>query len=101
MPKSPDEPFDRLEALIERGFAAVAQDVGEVKAQIGTLQSETEELRSDIKDVRAELRDIRASLEALETEVRNTAGFAKEIDYLLERVSAIEKHLGIGQKIAV
>jgi hypothetical protein len=30
----------------------------------------------------------------------STAGFAKEIDHLLMRVAEIEKHLGIGKKIA-
>jgi hypothetical protein len=34
MPKTHDERFDRLEALIERGFAALAQDVAEGKAQL-------------------------------------------------------------------
>jgi DNA repair ATPase RecN len=82
MPRSPDEPFDRLEALIERGFAAVAQDVGEVKARVGTLRSKTQELRSDMKDIRGKLRGVRDSLEALETKVWSTAGFAKEINYL-------------------
>jgi hypothetical protein len=28
------------------------------------------------------------------------AGFSKEIDHLLTRVTAVEKHLGIGKKIA-
>jgi uncharacterized coiled-coil DUF342 family protein len=75
MPQSYDKRFDRLEALIERGFAAVAQDVAAIKVQIGALQTETRESRSNIKD-------IRASLEALDTKIRNTAGFAKEIEYL-------------------
>jgi hypothetical protein len=32
--------------------------------------------------------------------VQNISGFAKEIDHLIERVSAIEQHLGLRQNIA-
>jgi hypothetical protein len=39
-------------------------------------------------------------LDALESAVQSLAGHSKEIDYLVQRVSAIEKHLGLDQKIA-
>jgi septal ring factor EnvC (AmiA/AmiB activator) len=107
MPKNYDERFDRLEALIERGFAAVAQDIAdckreitERKAQVASLQSDMTSVKSDIQHIRAELRDIRECLDALEAGVQSMSGFAKEIDHLLQRVSAIEKHLGIRQDIA-
>jgi hypothetical protein len=32
--------------------------------------------------------------------VQNISGYAKEIDHLIERVSAIEKHLGLRANIA-
>ena len=34
------ERFDRLEALIERGFAALAQDVAETKAEVTIVQTD-------------------------------------------------------------
>jgi hypothetical protein len=33
-------------------------------------------------------------------QLKNVAGFGKEIDHALERIAAIEKHLGISKKIA-
>jgi len=39
------------------------------------------------------------STNELREEVENISGFRKEIDHALERISAIEKHLGIDKKI--
>ena len=36
----------------------------------------------------------------LTANVENVVGYRKEIDYALERIAAIEKHLGIEKKIA-
>jgi hypothetical protein len=44
---------------------------------------------------RPELRDIRQRLEALDEAAGNASGFAKEIDHLLKRLAAIEKHPGL------
>jgi hypothetical protein len=57
-------------------------------------------MREGFASIRAELRDIRQRLEALEESTRNSAGLTKEIDHLMERVHAIERHLGIDPKIA-
>jgi predicted nucleic acid-binding Zn-ribbon protein len=97
MPKTYDERFDRLEALIERGFAALAQDIADVKSE---LKADVADVREEIQAVRSELGDIRRRLEALEISIQNVSGFAKEIDHLLQRVGAIEQHLGINRKIA-
>jgi predicted nucleic acid-binding Zn-ribbon protein len=98
MPKTYDERFDRLEALIERGFAALAQDIADVKSE---LKADVADVREEIQAIRSELGDIRRRLEALEISIQNVSGFAKEIDHLLQRVGAIEQHLGIDRKIAV
>ena len=58
------------------------------------------ELHDGFADIRAELKDIRRQRDALEFTVQNISGFAKEIDHLIERVSAIEKHLGLHAKFA-
>lgn len=50
-------------------------------------------------DLRDEVRSIRKQLDALETTSENFVGFAKEIDHLLGRVTAIEKHLGLSTSI--
>jgi hypothetical protein len=43
---------------------------------------------------------IHRELEAIKEQLKNVAGFGNEIDHALERISAIEKHLGISKKIA-
>jgi hypothetical protein len=57
MPKSHEEQFDRLEALIEKGFAALAQDAAETKAEMVTLQSEVIEIKSEVLQMRVGLKD--------------------------------------------
>jgi predicted nucleic acid-binding Zn-ribbon protein len=58
------------------------------------------EMREGFANIQVELKDIRQRLDALESDVKNISGFAKEIDHLLQRVGAIEKHLGIHHNIA-
>ena len=57
-------------------------------------------VREETKDIRAELTSIRRDLEALTGKVDNIVGLPKEIDHALERIAAIEKHLGLNKKIA-
>jgi signal transduction histidine kinase len=58
------------------------------------------EMHEAFVDIRSELKDIRQRLDALESAVQNITGYAKEIDHLIERVSAIEKHLGLRANIS-
>ena len=57
-------------------------------------------VRGETQDIHAELTSIRRDLEALTSKVDNIIGLPKEIDHALERIAAIEKHLGINKKIA-
>ena len=43
---------------------------------------------------------IRRDLNDLAEKYENVSGFRKEIDHVIERVRAIEKHLGINTKVA-
>ena len=54
----------------------------------------------DLQPIQTELKDIRLRIDALEVATQNVSGFAKEIDHLLQRVGAIEKHLGIHHNVA-
>jgi hypothetical protein len=47
----------------------------------------------------SEIRSIHRELDALSHAVGNMTGFSKEIDHLLHRVAAIEKHLGLTSSI--
>ena len=53
----------------------------------------------ETKDIRAELALIRRDLEALTDKIDNIIGLPKEIDHALERIAAIEKHVGLSKKI--
>jgi predicted nucleic acid-binding Zn-ribbon protein len=50
--------------------------------------------------IERELKSIRRDLDDLREKVENVPGFQKEIDHALERIAAIEKHLGIEKKFA-
>lgn len=72
-------------AIVRKETASMARDITEIK--------------EDIRHIRIELRDIRLRVEALEIAVKNHSGFTKEIDHALQRIAAIEKHLGITSKV--
>jgi hypothetical protein len=103
--------------LAENSFTAIAADLGDMRGDITNLHDELTEVRSvmvtksDHHALRQELldgfhtlstevRDIRDILEELDRRVLNVTGFRKEIEHALERVAAIEKHLGLERRIA-
>jgi peptidoglycan hydrolase CwlO-like protein len=57
-------------------------------------------LGEQLTSVERELKSIRRDLDDLREKVENVSGFQKEIDHALERIAAIEKHLGLDKKIA-
>ena len=59
------------------------------------MQEDITVMKADIAFIKTEVQDIRSRLEALEAQMRGQGGFAKEIDMLMNRVGAIERHLGI------
>ena len=63
------------------------------KADLAALAEQVASIERDLKTMRRELNDLADNVE-------NIAGYRKEIDHALERIAAIEKHLGIGRKIA-
>lgn len=74
-------------------FAAVDRRFDSMDARFDAIENR-------LSSIEVELRDIRQRIEAFEQAVHNISGYAKEIDHLIERVSAIETHLGIKQAIA-
>ena len=72
------------------------KEVGETLGYIVEHMSTKE----DTERIERELKSIREDLDALDKKVRNVIGYSKEIDHALERITAIEKHLGLNKKIA-
>ena len=91
--------LDSVLSTVERGFAAVAEDITDIKSKMAT-KDDIANLGGQLTSVERELKSIRRDLDDLREKVENVSGFQKEIDHALERIAAIEKHLGINKKIA-
>lgn len=70
------------------------------KDDIARLDRRMDELSEQITGIEGEVKSIRRDLDELGEKFENVSGFRKEIDYALERIAAIEKHLGLDKKIA-
>jgi hypothetical protein len=55
-------------------------------------------LGGQVTSVERELKSIRRDLDDLREKVENVSGFQKEFDHALERIAAIEWHLGLDKK---
>lgn len=64
------------------------------------LKNDIAALAEQVTSIERELKAIRRDLDSLQQKFENVSGFRKEIDHALERIAAIEKHLGINKKIA-
>jgi predicted nucleic acid-binding Zn-ribbon protein len=66
--------------------------IDSLKVEVGELRKE---MRTGFRDIRREVSLLREDITILKEKTVNYAGFSKELDYLLQRVHAIEKHLNI------
>lgn len=67
------------------------------KDDVRTIVGDTVEEK--LKPISDELASIRRDIEELKQKAENSTGLTKEIDHALERIAAIEKHLGLNKKI--
>jgi hypothetical protein len=84
--------LDSVLSTIERGFAAVSDDITDIKSKMAT--------KDDIADVR---RGMATKDDITRLDTKLTKFEDREIDKRLQlevRVSAIERHLGLDKKIA-
>jgi|SRR5208337_3215662 len=104
MDKDTSEIVETLNVILAK--MATKDDIANMatKDDISQLRTEMHELRTEVRegfaDIRSELKDIHTRLDALEAAVHNISGYAKEIDHLMERVRAIEKHLGLRSNVS-
>lgn len=82
------------------------QKVDSIEKLAVLMQEGSDELRSEtragfaltneeLRWLKGEVTDIHRTIDRLEERAAEQAGYAKEIDHVLERVSHIEKHLKI------
>lgn len=70
------------------------------KEDIARLDIRMDKIETQLTSIVKELSAIRRDIDELQEQLDNVSGFRKEIDHALERIAAIEKHLGINKKIA-
>jgi hypothetical protein len=97
MDEATKEEFAKLNKTIEKGYGAIMEDAADNKTELKTdivgLQLQTNNIEREVKSIRQEL-------ETLQEKVGGIEGYGKDIDHGLERIVAIERHLGIRPKLA-
>ena len=88
---------EMLAHVVER--MATKEDIIDLRKTMAT-RNDIANLGGQLTSVERELKSIRRDLDDLREKVENVSGFQKEIDHALERIAAIEKHLGLDKKIA-
>jgi hypothetical protein len=74
-------------------------DIADIRTTMAT-KADLTVLAEQVAGIERDLRTIRRDLDDLVGKVENITGYRKEIDHAFDRIAAIEKHLGIGRKIA-
>ena len=72
-------------------------DLAELSLDLHTFRTET---AADFRSLHVEIAAIMTRLDLVERQFGNLKGVTKEIDEIRDRVRGIEKHLGLGRKIA-
>ena len=97
MPK--EKEFERFTRIVLDEFRRVHERFDAMDERFVAVESRLDAIESRLSNIETELRDIHRRLDVLEEAARNYSGFTKEIDHLLKRVSAVEKHLGLQHNI--
>jgi len=83
---------------------ATKDDLVEVRNEIALtkpeLNSDIAALGEQVASIERDLKQIRRDLYELADKAENIGGYRKEIGHALERIAAIERHLGFNRKIA-
>ena len=78
---------------------ATKEDIAEVKDDIANIGAAMA-TKNDLAQVFSDIKAIRDDLDDLGDAVGNPTGFRKEIDHALDRIAAIERHLGMKRSSA-
>jgi archaellum component FlaC len=103
---SKETTLSELGEMMERGFAAIASDIAEIKSTMATKEDAARlDLRLDrvetrLSAIELEVAAIHRDLDDLREKYENVSGFRKEIDHALERIAEIEKKLAKENTIA-
>ena len=84
---------------VERLSRLMLDEFGRVHKRFDDQDDRFDRLDAELTNVRATLKQLRSELDDLREKVDNITGYRREIDHALERITAIEKHLGIDKKL--
>ena len=72
----------------------ILEIVTDIQEELQAFRAENNE---EHRAMRAEVADLRHDIEELQENIGNMSGYAKEIDSLMARMTAVEKHVGIAK----
>ena len=84
---------------LERFSDIMLDEFKRMQDRFDAIDTRFDALENKITGIASEIADIHRRLDTLEEAIVNVSGFTKEIDHLLQRVSAIERHLGLAINI--
>jgi tetrahydromethanopterin S-methyltransferase subunit G len=84
---------------VHQRFDQVDQRFDATDARFERSEARLDSIDERLTNIEHEVTKIHRQLDALEELVEGQSGYAKEIDHLLKRIAAIEKHLGLQHNI--
>jgi tetrahydromethanopterin S-methyltransferase subunit G len=90
--------LDEFKRVHER-FDEVDERFDAIDARFKQSEARLDRIDERLTNIEHEIGDIHRRLDTLQELVESQSGFAKEIDHLLRRIAAIEKHLGLQHNI--
>jgi hypothetical protein len=88
--------LDSVLSTVERGFAAVAEDITDIKSKMATKE-DIADVKSTLADHTKILNDHTRDLAIVKKDLTTNLGKRLQLEV---RLSAVEKHLGLDKKIA-
>ena len=77
------------------GLASVRGEMAEGFSAIREEMATKTEMSAGFASIRSQISEVKQQMKDLEEVVQDQAGFANEIDHVLERTAVIERHLGL------
>src|SRR5947209_18833788 len=91
--------LERFSRIVLDEFKRVHERFDAADARFQVIELRLESIDQRLTGIEHEITAIHRRLDDLEELVASHSGFAKEVDHLLKRVAAIEKHLGLRHDI--
>ena len=95
--------FEQFTRIILDELHTMQKDASEFRKDFNEFRTETRTafatMNSRLSHLEKEIATISSRLDAIEESIADVRGYAKEIDDLRNRISDIERHLGVARKI--